>query len=75
MTQVAIEPIREAMRVLAEFNRLDLASIILTEGGKPIPGVTPALIEGFRFVGLSNKEFVDMEWWNIPAEQLTWKKG
>ena len=62
MQQVPIEPIQQATAVIDEFNRLDLSKVVLTEGGKPLP-VTAKMLEEFRFVGFTNKNFVELRWW------------
>lgn len=62
-TPVNIEPIIDALATLRAFNQLDLAAVELWLNGKPILGITPELLDRFRFVGLSNKCFVEMGWW------------
>lgn len=64
MTQriVPLEEVRAAINYLNEFNRLRLEEIVLTENGVPIE-ITKECLEEWRFIGLSNRSFVDVEFW------------
>ena len=68
--RVDIEPVVEAIRVIAEFNRLDLAKVSLFMDGVPLPIVAGAL-ENFRFTGLSNKDFLSRDWWTGKPTGVT----
>lgn len=58
-----IERLKDAMSVIADFNSLDLHHVALYENNQLIP-VTEAQLDDWRFVGLSNKSFVELEFWN-----------
>lgn len=65
MKQVPIEPIRELLQKLQEFNDLDLKEVQLTENGVPIP-----VSDDWRFIGLSNAAFVELEYWKTAHGEL-----
>jgi hypothetical protein len=50
------------MEEIAQFNRADLKTLTLFENGKPLQ-IPPEAFDTFRFTGLSNKEFVGLEFW------------
>lgn len=58
-----IANLREAMRVIAHFNAMDLTTLDLhDEDGRPIP-VTHEVLEEWRFIGMNNVGFVELEFW------------
>lgn len=62
MKTFKVERIRELLAEIAEFNSVNLEEIILTENDEPIQ-IPKNLLEEFKFCGLANKAFVEMEWW------------
>lgn len=58
----SIERIHALLAELAEFNSRDLSSITLTENGKPLE-ITPGMLDEWRFVGMANQSFVEVEFW------------
>jgi hypothetical protein len=68
-TVVDLARIRAALDVIGDFNRLDLADVDFVDAGNPFP-VPPETIGEFRFTGLCNKDFVELEFWNaMPAPE------
>lgn len=65
---VDISALKLALQIIANFNALNLHNVELVDNGVPI-NVTPEMIDNFKFTGLSNKDFVAMEWWN-DAESI-----
>jgi hypothetical protein len=59
MIRVDLEKIKAALAVIDEFNELDLNEVELYEGGELIK-YPPGTLEKWRFVGLTNKMFVEM---------------
>lgn len=70
MIIVPIEPVQAAIETLSQFNKLDLSQVTLTEAGQPIV-VDAKLMEDFDYTGLSNKDFVALEWWKPENHSLT----
>ena len=66
---IRIEPIKHALAIIAEFNRIDLAEVALEENGLLLP-VTAAHVDSFRITGLSNKDFIDMRFWETAESIL-----
>jgi len=61
-----VEKIRELISLLKEFNSLNLQEIIeLTENDQVI-SISDAVYEEWKFIGLSNQSFVEMEFWKKP---------
>lgn len=56
--RVDTEQIEAALRVLDDFNRLDLKEVEFFTNGVKI-NIDPHAVEQFRFTGLSNKTFVE----------------
>lgn len=61
---VPIEPIQQALKVIEDFNALDLNQVTLTEKGRPISFA----LEGWKFLGLTNKNLVEMRFWELEWE-------
>lgn len=61
-----ITKLRAALKVVEEFNRLDLSNMDLNDYGKPIQ-VSAECLDEWRVIGLSNKEFVELEFWKDGA--------
>lgn len=61
--QIPIERIRQLIAELKEFDAEDLSKVELTENGKVIP-ISPEILEEWRFIGLSNYSFIELEFWN-----------
>lgn len=59
---IDIRSVIEALKVIAEFNALDLSDHVLFDGEDLIP-TTDEMIEEFKFTGLSNKDFIQLEFW------------
>jgi len=72
-TIVDIEEIKEALDVIAEFDKLNLNEVELHENGEPIQ-IPEGYLEEFKFCGLCNRNFIEMEWWKIPPEEFEWKE-
>lgn len=62
-----IEQIRATLQTLEEFNSHKLQDIELTENGKVIE-ITPERLEEWKFIGMSNQTFVELEFWNKANE-------
>lgn len=58
-----IEKLHDALNVIDDFNNQDLATVDLYERNQLVP-VTADCLERWRFIGLNNKSFVEMEFWN-----------
>jgi hypothetical protein len=67
MTRVDVERVRELMAGLAEINALPFDEIEWFEHGEQL-AVSAEDARDFRFCGLSNKNFVEFEWWLGPSE-------
>jgi hypothetical protein len=63
---IPVEPIEQAIEVLSNFNKLKLKDIQLTRGGVPFP---MKHLDNFRFTGLSNKNYVDMAWYDDASHR------
>ena len=63
--KIAVEDIEYLIRKLAEFNKLNLNQIHLTENGKNIDMNN---LEEFRCMGLSNKDYINLRFWEIKHE-------
>ena len=65
---IDIESIRLALRVLAHFDKIDLENVELHENGIPLhyAGDKIQILDNFKFTGLSNRSFVDMQFWLEP---------
>lgn len=68
--QVNIDRINAALAEIAAFNRLPLAECEFFEKGRRLE-IDPEVLENFRFIGLSNKCFVELRFWdeNAPERQ------
>ena len=61
-SRVDVEYVRELLARLAEIDSIPLSQMDLFEGGEKIE-LTPEIIEDWRFVGMSNRAFIEMEFW------------
>ena len=61
--RVDIEEVRSLLNRLAEIDAIPLAQMDLFENGQQIE-LTPKVIEDWRFVGMTNRAFIEMEFWN-----------
>ena len=61
-----IEEIQELIERMSAFNRLPLSEVEWHKGGVKLD-VPANFIEDFKFTGLSNKCFVEMEFWRGPS--------
>ena len=57
-----LERIKALLAELHEFNSHDLKDLELTENGEQIM-IPDEVLEEWRFIGLSNQSFVEMEFW------------
>lgn len=64
MKKIDIAPVEAAIEVIREFNRLDLADVDLYRGDEKLP-VDRKTLDGWKFIGLSNKDFLDASLGNI----------
>lgn len=62
MKHIDIYPVKEAIETIREFNRLDLADVILCLGAEKLD-IPPGCVERFRITGLNNRDFIDFEMW------------
>ena len=60
--RVDIERVRELLAEIAAINRVDLEAIEVYEHGEPV-AISKEAIEDWRFVGLSNMTFLEIEAW------------
>ena len=65
MWKINIEDVESAMSLLDRFNKLNLKQVELYRNGFKIE-YPESVVEEFRLTGLSNKCFVEMEFWNGP---------
>lgn len=63
MIRVDIKPIREALLALDMFNAIPFEELELVENGELI-SIPPKAREEWKFVGLCNSSFVELEGWN-----------
>lgn len=66
--RIDIEKIQVLQEELRAFNRLLLDEIKFYENGKPM-NIPSSIIEKFKFTGLNNSDFVDMQFWNEQRKQ------
>lgn len=57
-----VERIQALIAEIAEFNSHDIRDMELTQNGEPI-AVSSEMMDEWRLIGLSNKEFVELEYW------------
>ena len=74
MIRIAIEDVLELQAKRAAINTLPLGEIEWTQNGEVIP-ITPEQVEDFRFTGLSNTSFVELEFWLGPTSVTTIENG
>ena len=67
MVRIAIEEVQTLRDRQAEINRLPMDQIEWTRNGELVP-VTPEQRKAFRFTGLNNICFVDLEFWRGAAD-------
>lgn len=60
--KISVERIQDLIQQITDFNNLELSEIQLIENGIPIK-ITPEILDAWRFIGLSNKSFIEMEYW------------
>lgn len=61
-TTVSVEEVKALKARLHEINALELSDITWTENGKPIE-IKPSHIDDWRFIGLSNADFIASEFY------------
>jgi hypothetical protein len=66
-TTIPIEVIREHLAFRERLNKHKLEDLIITENGQPIE-ITPECLEEWRFIGMTNLSFFEMEFWKQPLE-------
>lgn len=66
---VPIEEIQSAIMVIADFNKLNLDNIELTENGEKIV-ISNEIRESWKFIGMSNRSFVECRYWERTEEEL-----
>lgn len=74
MIEVPIEPIEAALKVIHDFNKLDLKNVVLTRKDKPLKMRN---LERFCYMGLSNKDYIKMKFY-LPlktVKQYAWKRA
>ena len=71
--KIYLKRVRELLDELAEINRLDLHDVEVYEGGpydyRNKIDIPPEVIEDFKFVGLSNINFFELEYWKGKNEK------
>lgn len=67
MPQYKLERIRALLDELAEFNSHDIRDIQLTKDDVSME-IPAEVIEKWRFMGLSNKDFVNFEFWKYHGD-------
>jgi hypothetical protein len=69
-TRVDVEEVLALLKRREEINALDIGDIEWHEGGKPLT-VHPDVLKHYRFVGLGNTGFVEMELYKeVPCQQF-----
>lgn len=61
-SRVDVEYVRELLAHLAEIDAIPLDQMDLFENSQKVE-LTPEVIEDWRFVGMSNRAFIEMEFW------------
>lgn len=69
MPKYQIERIQALIAEIDEFNSHDIKDIEFTENGEPL--VIPAdVLEQWRFMGMTNKSFVEFEFWKPESRVI-----
>lgn len=59
MTEIHLEEIKKAQKIIADLNRLKLKEIQFFENGKPVE-ISEKMLDDWRFIGLNNSDFVQI---------------
>jgi hypothetical protein len=65
--QVSLEEVKRHQDFRTWLNSLDLEEVEILDNGVSIQ-VSKEELDGFKYTGLSNMSFFELEWWNGPTE-------
>lgn len=67
---IELNVVRKRHQERCKINRLDLSQIIITDNGVPVE-ISAKVLQEFKYTGLSNNCFLEMEYWNKSKEDTT----
>lgn len=66
---VNIEEFKSHLDYFSKINKCKLSDIKIIKDGKEIP-IRQEIIDDFEYMGLSNKDFIDMDYWDREFETV-----